>query len=161
VRQLTPEEFRDVMGYFASGVTVITALHDGTPYGTTASAISSLSLEPPMLLICMNKESETGRAVAASGRFAVNILGEHQPDAAVRFAAKGGDKFEGVAVEPGQWGEPLLADSLAQLECRVVEEVTGGTHKVFMAEVERASARPGAPLAYWRGRYGRLELYQD
>src|SRR6185312_3559281 len=113
LRRLTPDEFRDVIGHFASGVTVVTVLHDGRAYGTTASAVSSLSLEPPMLLICMNRDSETGRAIAESGRFAVNVLGEDQADLAVRFARKGGHKFDGVAVAPGEWDEPLLSDALA------------------------------------------------
>jgi 4-nitrophenol 2-monooxygenase / 4-nitrocatechol 4-monooxygenase, reductase component len=158
MRRLTPDEFREVISYFATGVTIVTALHDGRRYGTTASAVTSLSLEPPMLLICMNKESETGRAVAAAERFAVNILGEGQAALATRFAHKGGDKFDGVATTPGQWDEPLIEDALATLECRVVEQTTGGTHIVFFGEVEAASARGGAPLAYYRGRFGRLLL---
>jgi flavin reductase (DIM6/NTAB) family NADH-FMN oxidoreductase RutF len=161
LRRLTPDEFRDVIGHFASGVTVITAHHDGEPKGTTASAVTSLSLEPPMVLVCLNKESSTGKAVAASGRFAVNILGEDQAEEAMRFAKKAGDKFAGVAVSTGQRGEPLLAEALATLECHVAENVTGGTHSVFFGEVERASARSGAPLAYFRGQFGRLELAQD
>jgi flavin reductase (DIM6/NTAB) family NADH-FMN oxidoreductase RutF/DNA-binding GntR family transcriptional regulator len=160
-RVLSPKEFREVIGHFASGVTVITTVLDGIPYGTTASAVSSLSLEPPMLLICMNRSSETGQFVAASGRFAVNILSEDQPDIAERFARKGDDKFKGVRVTDGKSGAPLLVDALATLECRVVDQVTGGTHTVFLAEVDHASARPGTPLAYFRGQFGRLELAQD
>src|SRR5215208_493406 len=160
-RSLTPEEFREVISHFASGVTVITALQDGRPFGTTASAVTSLSLEPPMLLICMNKQSETGRAVALSKRFGVNILGANQVDLAERFAQKGGDKFAGVPVTPGNWGEPLFDEALATLECRVAEETTGGTHYVFLAEVEGGAARGGAPLAYFRGEFGRLELTRD
>jgi flavin reductase (DIM6/NTAB) family NADH-FMN oxidoreductase RutF/DNA-binding GntR family transcriptional regulator len=161
LRRLTPAEFRDVIGHFASGVTVITTLYDGEPYGTTASAVSSLSLEPPMLLICMNKQSSTGQAISAARRFAVNILAEDQPDAALRFAGKGKDKFTGVKMVTGGRGEPLLRDALATLECQVVQEVTGGTHWVFLAAVERASARAGTPLAYFRGQFGRLELGHD
>src|SRR5258707_14921841 len=103
LRRLTPEEFRDVIGHFASGVTVITAMHDGERRGTTASAVSSLSLEPPMVLICLNKASATARAVAAARRFAVNILGEDQAEEAMRFAkrADAGDKFAGIAVTAG------------------------------------------------------------
>src|SRR4051795_9156164 len=130
-------------------------------YGTTASAVTSLALAPPMLLICMNKQSETGRAVARSRRFGVNILGADQVDLAERFAQKGGDKFAGVPVTPGKWGEPLFDDALATLECRVAEETTGGTHYVFLAEVESGTARGGAPLAYFRGEFGRLELTRD
>jgi flavin reductase (DIM6/NTAB) family NADH-FMN oxidoreductase RutF len=160
-RSLTSDEFRDVISHFASGVTVITALHEEHAYGTTASAVTSLSLDPPMLLICMNKQSETGRAVAESKRFGVNILGANQVDLAERFARKGGDKFAGVPVTPGKWGEPLFDDALATLECRVAEETTGGTHWVFLAEVESGAARGGVPLAYFKGKFGRLELTRD
>ena len=159
---MTPKEFRDIIGHFASGVTVITALDDGQPFGTTASAVSSLSLEPPMVLICLNKTSSTENAIASSQRFAVNILGEDQADEAMRFATKkAAEKFQGVQVVDGEWGEPLLGGALAILECRVVERVTGGTHSVFLAEVERASSRSGTPLAYFRGQFGRLQLDQD
>jgi flavin reductase (DIM6/NTAB) family NADH-FMN oxidoreductase RutF len=160
-RSLTSDEFRDVISHFASGVTVITALHEGQPYGTTASAVTSLSLEPPMLLVCMNKQSETGRAVASSKQFGVNILGADQIDLAQRFAQKGGDKFAGVPVTPGKWGEPLFEEALATLECRVTEETTGGTHYVFLAEVESGTAQGGAPLAYFKGEFGRLELTRE
>jgi 4-nitrophenol 2-monooxygenase / 4-nitrocatechol 4-monooxygenase, reductase component len=160
-RSLTSDEFREVISNFASGVTVITALHEGRPFGTTASAVTSLSLEPPMLLICMNKQSETGRAVAASQRFGVNILGAHQADLAERFAQKGGEKFAGVPTTAGKWSEPLFDDALATLECRVAEETTGGTHYVFLAEVESGAARGGVPLAYFKGEFGRLELTRN
>ena len=160
-RSLSSDEFREVISHFASGVTVITALHEERAYGTTASAVTSLSLEPPMLLICMNKQSETGRAVAASKRFGVNILGADQVDLAERFAQKGGDKFADVPTTPGTWGEPLFDEALATLECRVAEETTGGTHYVFIAEVESGTARGGVPLAYFKGEFGRLELTRD
>jgi 4-nitrophenol 2-monooxygenase / 4-nitrocatechol 4-monooxygenase, reductase component len=160
-RSLTPEEFREVISHFASGVTVITTLHDSQRYGTTASAVTSLSLEPPMLLVCLNKQSETGRAVAAGGHFAVNILGADQVELARRFARKGGDKFEGVPTAEGRWGEPLFDDALATLECRVAEQTAVATHYVFMAEVVSGAARKGTPLAYFRGQFGRLELTPD
>ncbi len=156
LRSLPSDRFRDVIGHFASGVTVITALHDGRELGTTASAVTSLSLEPPMVLICLNRTSETGRAISATAHFAINILSDSQPDAARRFAGKGDDKFAGIATTPGAYGEPLIDDALATLECRVVEDTTGGTHWVFLAEVDHASARPGAPLAYFRGEFHTL-----
>ncbi|MDO8210233.1 flavin reductase [Conexibacter sp. CPCC 206217] len=159
---LTPDQFRDVIGRFASGVTVITATAaDGTPFGATASAVSSLSLEPPMLLVCLRQGSSTGSAIAASGRFAVNVLSEDQAELAVRFAGRAGDRFAGVGCDLGDHGIPLLHDALATLECHVTETVTGGTHAVFLARVERASGSSGAPLAYYRGQFGRLELAQD
>lgn len=160
LRPLAPEDFREVIGHFASGVTVVTAVHDGEWFGTTASAVSSLSLEPPMLLVCMNKSSTTGQAIERCGKFGVNILTEEQPDVAERFARKGAS-FESIPIEEGRWGEPLLSESLATLECRVAEEVSGGTHTVFIAEVDHGAARGGAPLAYFRGTFGRLELPDD
>jgi 4-nitrophenol 2-monooxygenase / 4-nitrocatechol 4-monooxygenase, reductase component len=160
-RGLSPDEFRDIIGRFASGVTVITATHAGESRGSTASAVSSLSLEPPMVLVCLNKSSSTGRTVAAAGHFAINILAEDQAEEAMRFAGRARDKFAGVAVTLGEYGDPLLSGALATLECRVVEEVTGGTHSVFLAEVERACGRTGTPLAYFRGQFGRLELAHD
>ncbi|MGW6898935.1 flavin reductase [Streptomyces sp. NPDC054919] len=159
--ELTSEQYRDLIGRFATGVTVITAANDGTPVGTTASAVSSLSLTPPMLLICMNKQSATGAAIARSGQFAVNVLGEDHPDLAMRFAVKGDDKFAGVCIRDGKTGQPLLADALATFECKVVEEVTGGTHTVFLATVHHAAGGHGAPLAYFRGKFGRLKLDVD
>jgi flavin reductase (DIM6/NTAB) family NADH-FMN oxidoreductase RutF len=161
-RRLTPGEFRNVIGHFASGVTVITTTADGRRHGTTASAVTSLTLEPPMLLVCMNRESATGVAMARAGAFAVNILGEDHGELAIRFARKGDDKFEGVAIADGESGQPLLADAIAHVECRVTEQVAAGTHVVFIAEVEAATARVGAPpLAYYRGRFGRLEIAED
>lgn len=158
LRPLAPDAFRDVIGHFASGVTVITTSLDGVLHGTTASAVSSLSLEPPMLLIAMNRSSATGQAVLRSGAFAVNILGEGDDELARRFAAKGGDKFDGVGVEIGDHGQPLLVDALAQLVCRVTQQVEAATHVVFFAAVHEATARPGAPLAYYRGKFGRLSF---
>lgn len=156
-RRLSPEEFRDVMGHFASGVTVITTLDGAEPLGTTASAISSLSLEPPMLLVCLNRDSVTGQGIQRSRAFGVNILEAGQEALARHFAQKGENKFADVPFAPGAVGQPLLADALAHLECRVTEEVTVATHSVFLAEVETAGARAGTPLAYFRGRFGRLD----
>src|SRR6266702_1750266 len=104
---LTPSvssnHFREVIGHFASGVTVITTAHDGEPFGTTASAVTSLSLEPPMLLICLSQDSNTGRAVAESGIYAVNVLTDEQAQIAEHFAVKGPDKFATLKTEKGVW----------------------------------------------------------
>jgi 4-nitrophenol 2-monooxygenase / 4-nitrocatechol 4-monooxygenase, reductase component len=154
--------FRDVIGHFASGVTVVTARHDGIDYGMTASAVSSLSLEPPMLLVCVNKATVTRRAISGSGAFGVNILHEDQGEVAERFAGPhAAGKFEGVEHTRGRFGSPLLEETLARLECRVSEEVTGGTHSVFMGEAYEAEARSGAPLTYFRGSFGRFEQARD
>ena len=153
--------FRRVIGNFMSGVVVITTRWGDVEYGMTVSAISSLSLEPPRLLVCLNVNSATQEAVRGAGRFGVNVLAEHQGDVADRFARSGPDKFAGVAVRQGRAGVPLLADALATVECRVTDAVTAGTHRVFLAEVIHAEAGQGSPLAYFRGRFGRFELAQD
>jgi flavin reductase (DIM6/NTAB) family NADH-FMN oxidoreductase RutF len=91
----------------------------------------------------------------------VNILGADQIELAQRFARKGGDKFDGIAVSDGKWGEPIFDEALATLECRVAEQTAVATHYVFMAEVLSGAARAGTPLAYFRGQFGRLELTTD
>lgn len=155
------EVFRNVIGHFASGVTVITARHAGVDYGMTASAVSSLSMEPPMLLVCINENNPTQQAVSASGAFAVNILDESQADLAERFGRWGEDKFAGVQRAYGSFGVPVLSDALAYLECRVEEDVKGGTHRVFLSKVTNAIARDGSPLTYFRGTFGRFLRAQD
>ena len=155
------EVFRDAIGHFASGVTVITTAHGDTRFGMTASAVSSLSLDPPMVVVCLNRSAPTCAAVTAAGVFGVNILSENDGELAERFARPRDDKFAGVDVVAGAGGVPLLRDALARLECRIVEDVEGGTHSVLLAEVRRAEAAQGSPLAYFRGRFGRLELAGD
>jgi 4-nitrophenol 2-monooxygenase / 4-nitrocatechol 4-monooxygenase, reductase component len=160
--------FRRVIGNFMTGVVVITTTDDGVPRGMTVSAVSSLSLDPPMLLVCLNAASATQEAVRRSGRFAVNILAEHQGHIAERFARPGSDdKFAGIEARAGRTGVPLLAGVLAAVECRVAEVVGGGTHRVFLAEAVHAEAAgnvdggEAAPLAYFRGKFGKFELGQD
>jgi len=152
--------FRDVIGRFTSGVTVITTAVDDARFGTTASAFSSLSLDPPMVLVCLNKTSETQAAVLKAGAFAVNILAEGQQDVAYRFAGKG-DKFGDLDHDVGRHGVPVLHGTLAHLECEVGETVTGGTHTVFLAHVTLAAGHDGTPLTYYRGRFGRLESVRE
>src|SRR5690349_24781389 len=135
------QEFRDVIGRFASGVTIITTSVDGAPYGTTASAVSSLSLDPPMVLICLNKSSSTQAAILKAGHFCVNILADGQQDLAYQFAGKGG-KFAGTAYEARIEGIPVLGGTLAHRECRGAETVTGGTHTLVLAH-RGVAAGPG------------------
>jgi 4-nitrophenol 2-monooxygenase / 4-nitrocatechol 4-monooxygenase, reductase component len=111
-----------------------------------------------MMLVCLHTSSPTQQAISRSGAFAVNVLAEGQNDLARQFARPGEDKFAGVAIRRGAGGLPLLSDALAVLECRVGTDLTGGTHRVFFAHVARATARHGAPLAYFRGSFGRIEL---
>ena len=158
VAELDRDVFREVIGHFTSGVTVITATSDGRDHGMTASAVTSLSLEPPMLLVCLNNRSPTQQAITRSRAFAVSVLAEGQHELAKHFGRRADDKFAGVAITRGAGGLPLLRDALAVLECEVSDDIVGGTHRVFLARVMHAVARPGSPLAYFRGSFGRIEL---
>jgi flavin reductase (DIM6/NTAB) family NADH-FMN oxidoreductase RutF/DNA-binding GntR family transcriptional regulator len=154
--------FRRVIGSFMSGVVVITASDGDLPHGMTVSAVSSLSMDPPMLLACLNTSSRTQDVVTRTGVFAVNILAHDQGELAARFARSGlVDKFDGVGFRRGTTGVPLLDGALAVVECRVAEVVTGGTHRVFLGRVLHAEATEGSPLAYFRGRFGKLEIDGD
>jgi flavin reductase (DIM6/NTAB) family NADH-FMN oxidoreductase RutF/DNA-binding GntR family transcriptional regulator len=154
--------FRRVIGSFMSGVVVITAADGDVPHGMTVSAVSSLSMDPPMLLACLNTASRTQEVVARTGVFAVNILAHDQGELAARFARSGlPDKFDGVGYARGRTGVPLLDGALAVVECKVAEVVTGGTHRVFLGRVLHAEATEGSPLAYFRGRFGKLEIDGD
>lgn len=155
------EVFRDVIGRFTSGVTVVTTVVAGRRYGMTASAVTSLSLDPPMLLVCINRAAPTCAAISETGLFGVNILSENQGEIAEHFARPSKDKFAAVGSVEGHIGAPMLTAALARLECQVAEEVSGGTHTVFLAHVTRAEADAGLPLTYFRGRFGRLELAED
>ena len=159
--QFDPAVFREVISNFMSGVVIVTARHDDTIQGMTVSAISSLSLEPPMLVICLNRKARTQELVHQSGAFAVNILGEEQGHLADRFATPQEDRFAGVPHHPGLTGAPVLDGVLGVIECRVDEAVTGGSHRVFLGQVVHAEAGQGSPLAYYRGKFGRFELAQD
>ncbi len=150
------DAFRAAMGRFASGVTVVTTRRDDSLHGTTVSALSSVSLDPPQLLACLNQRSLTGQTIAATGWFAVNILAATQQDLALRFAAREGEKFAGLRWHPGANGMPLLDDTLASLECRVVSQAIAGTHYIFVGGVVTAATREGSPLAYFRGQFGRF-----
>ena len=161
---LAPDDFRKVLGHFASGVTIITAWDaDHRPTGLTASSFTSVSLHPPLILVCVSQKAQSYPAIRAAGRFAVNILSQGQEAASRRFAtATGGpgdDKFAGVEHRPGPLGLPVLADALAHLECTVVHAYPGGDHTIFVAQVETAECRGDAgkePLLYFRGKYSRL-----
>jgi flavin reductase (DIM6/NTAB) family NADH-FMN oxidoreductase RutF len=151
------DAFREAVGHFTTGVAVITAAHDGVRYGVTASAVTSLSLEPPMLLVCLNRRLATRDALVRAGRFAVNILAADQAELALQFARRAPDKFAGVRVTESAEGVPLLQDALAHLHCTVADPVDAATHTVFLAEVGEVRIRGGDPLAYFRGAFGRFE----
>ena len=153
--------FRNVIARFASGVGVVTTSHDGRDWGMTASAICSVSLDPPTVLICANRMAPSGNAFSAARHFAINILGSEQRWIAEKFARPMPNKFNDVEFRRGGAGDPLLVNCLATLECQVVEEVTVGSHRVLIADVLAADAFDVQPLAYYRGTFGRFELAED
>jgi flavin reductase (DIM6/NTAB) family NADH-FMN oxidoreductase RutF len=152
-----PDDFRRVLGHFATGVTILTTADpDGRPTGLTASAFCSVSLDPPLVLICVDHKSQSFPALSESRGFAVNVLSAAQEDISRRFASTRLDKFDGLAYTPGLHGAPVLHDALAQIECETVSKHVQGDHTIFVGRVERARVGSGEPLLYFRGRYERL-----
>jgi len=146
--------FRQVMGNFAAGVTVVTTVGaEEKPFGLTATAFTSLSLVPPLVLVCIGKASETYPYFAPAGRFAVNFLAANQQDASQRFASSGGEKFADIPWRRGALGLPLLEGTLGHLECRIVGAHDGGDHTIYVGEVESAASNGGEPLVYFRSAY--------
>jgi len=150
-------ELRRVMSYFCTGVTVITTCDDaGRPYGLTANAVASVSLVPPLLLVCVDRKAESHVHFFTSKVFVVNILTEEQEQLSRRFAVSGGDKFTDVPSHRGRLGAPVLDGVLAHVECRIVETHEGGDHVIHFGEVDHAEIHTGRPLLFFQGRYGRL-----
>jgi 3-hydroxy-9,10-secoandrosta-1,3,5(10)-triene-9,17-dione monooxygenase reductase component len=145
-----------VMGSFATGVTIVTVTgKDGGNRGFTASAVSSLSLEPRMLLVGVSEKSTSLDAIKEAGNFVVNIMSSTQQEIAQQFATRAGDRFIGVKWRPGaETGSPIIDGSLAYAECRLVDTCKGGDHVILMGEVIAADAHDAEPLLYFRGRYG-------
>lgn len=150
------DHFRNAIGHFATGVTVVTTHHEGKNHGLTASAVASVSLDPPTLLICVNRQAASCAAIASARAFAVHILRQDQDGLATQFARPGEGKFDGVGVAPGVQNLPLLAGSLARIQCRVVQALDAATHTVFIGEVLQVEVFDGAPLVYYRGKMGRF-----
>ena len=150
------EEFRRVLGHFASGVTVVTTTHNDMQYGITVSAFTSLSLEPQLVLICINKWVGSHEAIDHAGTFAVNVLDESGEYLSRTFASRDDDKFKGIAYHAGLTGAPLLDEALATVEGGPVQKADGGDHTIFIGEVLTASAEDRKPLIYYRSGYHKL-----
>jgi len=151
------KEFRRLLGHFAAGVTVITTMgRDDKPYGLTATAFCSVSLDPPLILMCVDKKAESHPHFDTSGAFGVNFLTQQQIDLSNRFAKSGGDKFEGIEWSRGALGVPLLPRVLAHLECRVANAVDAGDHTIFVGQVEAGTITGGDPLMHFNGAYRAL-----
>ncbi|MFF2654343.1 flavin reductase family protein [Streptomyces sp. NPDC058045] len=150
-----PVAMRRAMGRFATGVAVITAQGgDGHPHGMTLNSLTSVSLDPPLLLVCFNEGARTAEAVREAGRFAVSILSARQEPIARRFARRGEDHFAGLPLEFGGHQVPVVPDALAHLECSVDREVVAGDHVVVFGAVDRLCERAGDPLLFVGGRFG-------
>jgi flavin reductase (DIM6/NTAB) family NADH-FMN oxidoreductase RutF len=151
---LTPTEFRTALRNFAAGVTVVTTRDgDGRPSGLTASAFTSVSLDPPLVLVCVDHAATAHPAFRVHGWFAVNVLRREQEAVSRRFAESGGGKFDGVPCHEGRTGLPLLDGALATIECRLVDAHEAGDHTIFVGAVEAASVTGGRPLVYFHGGY--------
>lgn len=155
---IDPATFRAVLGRFASGVTVVTVRDaDGRDHGMTVSAFCSVSLEPPLVLACIDRTATLLPSLGAGTAYAINVLSESQEALSRRFAAEMDDRFDGVGYTRGPSGSPLLDDTLAYLECRVEARVDAGDHVVVIGRVENTHVNEdAAPLLYYRSGYGRL-----
>lgn len=151
------QDFRDAMSRFASGVTIVTTRDaGGEPRGFTASAFCSLSVDPPMVLLCVGKEADSHPAFVAAEGFTVSILRPEHRDLALHFAAKGDDKFAGDPLDDGVLGMPVVADALAIVECRAADVFPGGDHTIVTGVVEHVRLGLGEPLLHYRREFWQL-----
>lgn len=157
-QQPDPTRFREIMGHYPTGVTVVTALAaDQRPVGLTANSVTSVSLDPPLVLVCLSTSSSSLDAITDSGGFAVNILDVSSAAVATQFAE--GDRnsrFVGVPFTPLAGGIPVLDAALAWMECEIFRAFEVGDHVILVGRVTAGDVRVGEPLLFHRGRYGRL-----
>jgi flavin reductase (DIM6/NTAB) family NADH-FMN oxidoreductase RutF len=155
---LDPDAFRAAMGRFASGVTIVTVTDaDGSEHGMTVSAFASVSLVPPLVVMCIDHAASMHDLVTDCDFFGVNILASAQEPIARRFADTGAQRFEGIGFRRGENGVPILNDVLAYIECRRVSSAEVGDHTVIIGETVAASTRDARPLLYYRGGFAQLE----
>jgi flavin reductase (DIM6/NTAB) family NADH-FMN oxidoreductase RutF len=150
------QEFKNALKLWASGVTVVTSkTQKHGVKGMTATSFSSVSLDPPQVLVCINKSADTGDAVLESKTFAINILKENQSEISNQFAGSVSqeERFGNVNWHEGETGAPVIDDALASIECIVVQQVQAGTHWVIIGEVQSVACRSGKPLMYYNSAY--------
>ncbi len=156
---IAPEHFRATLGHFCSGVTVITAAGAEGPAAFACQSFSSLSLDPPLVLICPGKASTSWPRIQETGGFCVNVLADDQEELSRAFSMKGGDKFSGIGWSPGPFtGAPVLNGVLAWIECRIEDVHEGGDHLIVVGRVLDLKAHDGRPLLFFRGGYGRFDV---
>jgi len=151
------DRFRHVLGHLPTGVTVVTAHHASGPVAMSANSVTSVSLDPPLILFCPAKSSETWPKIRAGGRFCVNVFAAHHEEASRRFSQKGVDRFAGVSWHDRGSG-PALDDAVAWIECTIDAEHEAGDHLIVVGAVDELDvlAEGGEPLVFFRGRYGRF-----
>lgn len=151
--------YRQVLGHFCTGVTIIAAVHEGQPVGFTFQAFTSVSLDPPLVAVCPSRESSTWPRIRAAGTFCANILGEDQEALCRAFATRGGERFHGVGWRRSHaTGSPVLSDVLAWVDCRLEAEHEAGDHLIAVARVvDLGLEKHALPLLFYRGGYGRFE----
>ena len=153
----TAEAFRRACGRFATGVAIATTMDSGgTPCGLTISSFSSVSLDPPLVLFCIDRASQVLGAFEQAESFVINILDHSQRELSQRFATRQDDRFGGIAFRRGVSGAPVIPHSLAVIECRRQRVLDGGDHRIFLGEVLSIDAVDGDPLLYFAGRYRHL-----
>lgn len=151
---ISKEEFRASLGRFASGVTVVTTkAGDGHLHGLTVSAFCSVSLNPPLILVCIEKKTGSYHAFQESNAFVVNVLSESQIDVSNHFASHLEDKFTGMEYAEGIEGIPVLKNCIVNLECRLAYSYDGGDHTIFVGHIEKTHVSDGEPLVYFHGNY--------
>ncbi|HVM23584.1 MAG TPA: flavin reductase family protein [Sphingomicrobium sp.] len=155
-----PRTLRDALGCFATGVTVVTCIGDnGVPAGLTVNSFTSVSLDPPLLLVCLHKEAASAPALIAASHFAINVLQTGQQPASITFSTRVGDRFGSTPWSTGEAGAPILEDSLCVFECQRYAVYDGGDHHILVGQVAKASFDASLdPLLYFRGRYRRLHF---
>jgi flavin reductase (DIM6/NTAB) family NADH-FMN oxidoreductase RutF len=158
LRSVDKSEFKRVCGRFATGVTIASVLDAaGTPHGLTVNSFTSVSLAPPLVLICLGHEASVINYFRTASHFAINVLAEDQKKLSDRFARKGHDRFDGLAWRPGHTGVPLIDDVLATIECSLHQRFTAGDHDIFVGEVLHTRVRDDArPLLYYASHYRTL-----
>ncbi len=160
-KAITDQALRKLRGEFASGVTVVTTVHEGKLRGVTVSAFASVSLDPPLVMVCLANESESKEWIAESGSFAVNILSDEQEFLSERFAARApivNTRFDGVPYHSAITGSPIIDGSIAWYDCRVAATHDGGDHTIFIGRVEAIGfeGEQKVPLLYFANRYQHL-----
>ena len=153
---LDQARFREALGHFATGITIVTATDAGEPVGFSCQSFAALSLDPPMVILAPAKTSTSWPRIARAGSFCVNIIGEHQEAVCRAFAVSGGDKFDGIDWSPGVTGAPVITGSLAVVECTLGTIYEGGDHELVTGHVVTMEIGEGSQLIFYRSGFGRF-----